>query len=322
MSSAIPTKQIDGDVAVGRNVTMGGKVTVRGSATIGHNLKVEGWLDAKNIKSANKGLFTTVAALRNAFPRPHDGWFAFVGDTFPAAIYIGDGGEWVATGKTGGPTTDLTDVNQTLEAHGDSIDELKQAVWPLEVTLTLTPAVIEVGATTSVRAAWTVRRNGENVLPQTGLRFFDGTDTSLLVNGTGSKTFSLSPTAPGVTTCKLTTSYGQMSKEISASVTAVYPSYSGKVGADTVVTADVVTGLTKVLNASKAMTPAQQTLSNQRLCYAYPKSFGTLTSVRDGNNFETLTAYTRTELTIGGVAYYVYTMTTPVTAENIKQIYI
>ena len=55
--SSIPTKQIDGDVAVGRDVNIGGKATIRGSAKVGHNLTVDGWLEAKNIKGPNKGLF-------------------------------------------------------------------------------------------------------------------------------------------------------------------------------------------------------------------------------------------------------------------------
>ena len=55
--SSIPTKQIDGDVAVGRNVTIGGKTTIRGSARVNHNLVIDGWLEAKNVKGPNKGLF-------------------------------------------------------------------------------------------------------------------------------------------------------------------------------------------------------------------------------------------------------------------------
>ena len=93
--SSIPTKQIDGDVAVGRNVSVGGKATVRGSATIGHNLKVEGWLDAPNVKGPNKGLFKTAVQLREAYPNPHEGWWALVGDTLPAQVYMANGGAWV-----------------------------------------------------------------------------------------------------------------------------------------------------------------------------------------------------------------------------------
>ena len=52
--SSIPTKQIDGDVAIGRDANVGGNATVRGSLKVGHNLTVEGWLDAKNIKVRTK----------------------------------------------------------------------------------------------------------------------------------------------------------------------------------------------------------------------------------------------------------------------------
>lgn len=108
--SSIPTKQIDGDVAVGRNVSAGGDANVQGNARIGHDLKVEGWLEAKNIKGANKGLFASAIALRKAYPQPHDGWFAGVpataidiqqlGLTVQEGkalfrMYIGSGGVWV-----------------------------------------------------------------------------------------------------------------------------------------------------------------------------------------------------------------------------------
>lgn len=108
--SVIPTKQIDGDVAVGRNVSAGGDANVQGNARIGHDLVVEGWLEAKNIKSANKGLFATVEALRAAYPHVHEGWFAGVPATGKEIsdlglsveegkalyrMYIGCGGEWV-----------------------------------------------------------------------------------------------------------------------------------------------------------------------------------------------------------------------------------
>lgn len=100
--SSIPTKQIDGDVAVGRNVSAGGDANIQGNARIGHNLKVEGWLDARNIKGPNRGLFPTVEVLKRECPLPHAGWYALVGDTLPATVYISIDGEWVTTGKQGG----------------------------------------------------------------------------------------------------------------------------------------------------------------------------------------------------------------------------
>lgn len=114
--SSIPTKQIDGDVAVGRNVSAGGNVNVQGNVRIGHDLKVEGWFDAKNIKGPVKGLFLTEAKLNAAYQFPEDGWYALVGTTLPAALYVTEGGEWKPTGQNAGsPGTDLTEYRAELE---------------------------------------------------------------------------------------------------------------------------------------------------------------------------------------------------------------
>ena len=99
--SSIKTTEIEGDVSIGRHVGVGGNAHVQGNAVVKKNLIVDGWLEAKNVKSANKGLFTTVEKLREAYPRPHDGWWAFVGRSLPAPIYVADGGAWVATGENG-----------------------------------------------------------------------------------------------------------------------------------------------------------------------------------------------------------------------------
>lgn len=127
--SSIPTKQIDGDAAVGRNVSVGGNTNIQGNVRIGHNLKVEGWLDARNIKGPNKGVFTSVAKLKEAYPLPHAGWWALVGDTLPAALYIVDGGEWVATGKNAGnPTIDCQQYNDAVAELSDDVEEIKTDV--------------------------------------------------------------------------------------------------------------------------------------------------------------------------------------------------
>lgn len=130
--SSIPTKQIDGDVAVGRNVSVGGKATVRGSATIGHNLKVEGWLDAPNVKGPNKGLFKTAVQLREAYPNPHEGWWALVGDTLPAQVYMADGGAWVGQTNAdgtpklaGNPTVDSSEYMEAVEEMTGDLEAVK-----------------------------------------------------------------------------------------------------------------------------------------------------------------------------------------------------
>ena len=52
--SQIKTTEIEGDVAIGRHVTAGGNATIQGNTTVKKNLKVEGWLDARNIKAQTK----------------------------------------------------------------------------------------------------------------------------------------------------------------------------------------------------------------------------------------------------------------------------
>lgn len=123
--SSIKSTQFDGDVSIGRNLSLGGLFTVQGPSIMKGNVRIDGWLDAKNIKGANKGIFTTAENLIKAYPRPHDGWWAIVGTSLPGPIYVGEGGKWVATGETGGnPTLDgdlyvkaIEDLRQDLEEH-------------------------------------------------------------------------------------------------------------------------------------------------------------------------------------------------------------
>ena len=131
--SSIKTTQIDGDLSVGRNVAVGGRVTVQGSSQFKGSVKIEGWLDAKNIKGANKGIFTSIEKLKAAYPLPHDGWWAIVGQSLPGPIYVGDGGEWVATGEVGGnPTVDSEQYNEAVaELQGD-IALMKQDIADIE----------------------------------------------------------------------------------------------------------------------------------------------------------------------------------------------
>lgn len=129
--SSIPTKQIDGDVAVGRNVSAGGNAVVRGCATIGHNLKVEGWLHAPNIKGACKGYFLSLTDLNDAYPAPADGDYAFVSESgLPGPIYIAKNGVWTDSGKTGGPELDINDIDdlrKEVAEYSGSIDAIDKA---------------------------------------------------------------------------------------------------------------------------------------------------------------------------------------------------
>lgn len=120
---------IQGSANISRNLNVGGQANINGSTTIGHNLIVKGWLDAKNIKGPNKGIFLTAAKLREAYPLPHDGWWALVGNTLPAPLYISDGGAWVNTGETAGnPTIDSEQYNEAVADLDSRLTELSKSV--------------------------------------------------------------------------------------------------------------------------------------------------------------------------------------------------
>lgn len=96
-------------MSISRHITSGGNATIRGHATVGKDLKVDGWFEARNIKHVCKGLFRSEVMLNRSYPFPGMGWWALVGDTVPSEVYVSEDGRWVATGKQGGSTTvDLT----------------------------------------------------------------------------------------------------------------------------------------------------------------------------------------------------------------------
>ena len=125
-------KKIDGSVIIGRDLTTGGGVTANGSSVFKKNVRVEGVLDAPNLRGTCKGLFTTEEKLKDMYPTPEEGLWAMVGTTIPAKVYMAErvNGkcEWVDTGN-------MTDgLNITIqEGSGDSvlqeqIDTLKSDV--------------------------------------------------------------------------------------------------------------------------------------------------------------------------------------------------
>lgn len=132
----IENHSVGGSVAVGRDVTVGGRSTIRGNANFNRDVYISGWLNARNIRGAGKGLYETVDKLNSAYPNPENGWFALVGDTLPADIYRAWGGEWKATGQKGGePVLEiakLTELSESLEnevsARVAADEALKKAI--------------------------------------------------------------------------------------------------------------------------------------------------------------------------------------------------
>ena len=79
----------------------------------------------------NKGYFATAESLVNAYPTASAGSIAYVGSSYPYAIYVWNG-SWVDSGETGGDeTVDLGGYYTKEETHEAIKDEYE--VIPQEV---------------------------------------------------------------------------------------------------------------------------------------------------------------------------------------------
>ena len=100
----------------------------------------------------------------------------------------------------------------------------------------------------------------------------------------------------------------------------VAPSYYGVIN-NPPTNMSELTSLTKRVSNNKSLTYDNITLNNQHIVYAYPSSLGTITSIKDGNNFEYINSYTKASATINNVNYVVMYLTDKVTASGFKQVF-
>ena len=248
-------------------------------------------------------------------------------------------GRLAATGSGGDAslTTDVTaNMNVGAIKSGDTVEEgttFTEFVQKLLIT-EIAPettfsasgsGVKEVG--TSVTPTYTLNITSAGTGTPTSIDFYRGStkvDSQPYVDGTNSYSFTDDAITDTVTVkgiLNYTKSDGTTTATVekSATYTFVMASYYGAVTSAPTTKADII-ALTKNVKNSKNQT-ATFNLSNQRSCYCYPASFGNLTSIKDANNFEYLSSYTKTTVAVDGVDYNVYTLTDPVTATGFKQIY-
>ena len=112
--------------------------------------------------------------------------------------------------------------------------------------------------------------------------------------------------------------------------TFVYGSYSGLTTVatmDDAIATGFLTSFTKNIKNAKGFTWNNIAANDQKFCYMYPVSFGALSSIKDGNNFEQLGSYTRYQVNVtyptdgATIPYYVYLLTDAVTGTGFKQVY-
>lgn len=193
----------------------------------------------------------------------------------------------------------------------ETLNRINKELFPLTIAVS-GGGLFEKRTTQTITVSWVIKE-GSNIVIPASITINDeavtNTHTSKhFTNVITNTTYTVKAVKDGITVTG------------STSVTFVNPSYFGAVAADFTPTEDTIKALTKSIKNNKNYT-GNVSLNNQKTCYAYPKSFGVLTAIKDANNFEYLSSYTRTEFTVWDETYYVYVLTDPVTIDGFKQIY-
>ena len=189
----------------------------------------------------------------------------------------------------------------------------------VSTSITITPKFTQndAGAITS----YSLTKGGNVIYTNTSVSAY--TDTITLSHGS-SVTYSatvnygdgvIKNTLLGIAYPSTSIKAGSISSN--ATVKGYALSYYGVINTNSI---DNVNNLTNILRTSKSSTLTFN-MTNQRVVYMYPKSFGNLTSIKDANNFEYINSYTLSTMTLDGVEYNVYILTDAVTISGFKQIF-
>lgn len=136
-------------------------------------------------------------------------------------------------------------------------------------------------------------------------------DTSIANGGTFNFSVNIPVNSTNVqVTGKVTDSTGTSRTATSGSFTFVYPYYIGACAANAEINESLVKELTKKVE-SKGTKTIKYTVKNQKMIFAYPKSYGSIKKILDANSFDVTSTFTRHEIKITGLdgtaqSYYVY----------------
>lgn len=211
----------------------------------------------------------------------------------------------------------LKDIIPTISATftGSGVKEKGTKVNGSTITLTITNA-------------------GSVTVPIQSVNFYDGSillETKPYVSGQNSYSYNYTGTIENDKTLKVELVYGSGQKlSSSGNFQFVYASYYGVTDKASVSTADAnlfAQTFQKNVKTGKGLTWKNINLNDQRFCYLYPASFGALSSIKDGNGFEQISSYTKTEVMLTSpidgttVKYYCYLLTDSATGNNFTQVY-
>lgn len=207
-----------------------------------------------------------------------------------------------------GQQNDIAQLTTDYNSLQQSVTELLHTMYPLVISLS-GGGIYEKGTTPTVTLSWSISRNGVTITPTT--QKINNIDV------TSPKTFN--PTID--TTYTLYITYNEQSANSSVNVKFVSPSYCGVVSNDFQATSSNIIILNKTIKDTSRFDITYSSLDNQKVCYAYPKSFGQLSSIKDSNGFEYISSYILSTVTINNIEYNVYLLESATSITNFKQSY-
>lgn len=198
----------------------------------------------------------------------------------------------------------------TTDAISADVKKLMDKAFPFTVKVSLDKTLAKKGTSQAVKVTITPKIGDDNTNVD-----------EIMINGAeyhGTTPYVHSDTATTTTTYNVRVRKDTRTAQGSATITFVNPSYDGAVAANFTVTEASIKALTEAVRSGKGGTRTFN-LNNQKACIAYPKAFGTATSIKDANGFDYLASYTRSELNVNGELYYVYLLTNATTITDMKQ---
>lgn len=215
--------------------------------------------------------------------------------------------------------TDSKEIPGAINELLEKIKDLNRSLYPLKAQISCSPSLVKKGNSVNVSTNWSTTVNNIEVIPDT--QAINGIILpSTIKHGNNENVTDTTLYTYGAT-------YDTMTVVATATVTFVYPVYWGLVLSDDVITAESIQGMSEVIKYKDApYIASNRTFTNQEDVYAYPSYYGDLTSIKDQNNFEQLSGYTKTTilLTVGNnesIQYNVYRKNEPATNINMTLTY-
>lgn len=241
--------------------------------------------------------------------------------------------------ETGGGATfdrkDLTSVAVGGLSAGSSVygktanEVIEEMLYPYQqpiVSFSISPntTVYETGNAIS-SIAFTINATKKSKDIQS-IDIYDGSTLieslkSNVANG-GTFTYTYSCNIAANTTLKVSVSDGTNAATATKNIFFVNKSYYGYVADGTEINETTIKSLqNNVLKTTKALNYGGISCTDSKIVYAYPQSFGRLSSILDDNGFGYLDSYSCDTLSIDGVSYYVYVMLDSTSVDDFRQKY-